>query len=188
MEPLEVMTPLSIAASRFERVADQAINMCEEVLFLCTGEVVKHPDGDVNRVLFVSEHNSIRGQMGEGIARSLGLKNFSFASAGLTPHVVDERATEYLRDRGIDISGQISKSLAQITDIDHFQVIILLGKKASEAAFAFPAKAVVLRWPMPEESEFQGSDSEAAAAFEKAYTDLSAQIRDFVGAVAGDTK
>jgi arsenate reductase len=126
--------------------------------------------------------------MAEGIARSLAMADFAFASAGLTPHVIDSRAIEYMRNKGIDISEQTSKSLAQITDLDHYQVIILLGKRATEVAHTLPAKAIVLRWPMPRKSEFQETDEKASAAFDKAYTDLSAQIRDFVQAVVGDTR
>jgi phosphate transport system protein len=185
--PLELVTPLTIAASRFERVADQAVGMCEEVVFLCTGEVVKHPDGGFYRVLFLSEHDSIRGPMAEGIARSLGLSDFAFASAGLTPHLVDTRVTKYMAGKGIDISDQTSKSIAQIPDLDHYQVIVLLGRKAGESAPNLPAKAVILHWPTPEPSEFQGTDEQVSGAFDKTYADISAQIRGFVQAVVGGT-
>src|SRR6266567_543549 len=40
--PLETFTSLLTIARRFERVSDQAKNICEEVLYLCTGEYVKH--------------------------------------------------------------------------------------------------------------------------------------------------
>jgi arsenate reductase len=136
-------------------------------------------------VLFLSEHDSIRGPMAEGIARSLGLSDFSFASAGLTPHLVDNRVVKFMADRGIDISSLTSKSLLQIPDLDHYQVIILLGRKAGESAASLPAKAVILQWPAAEPSEFQGTDEQASAVLERTYANINAQIRDFLQAVVG---
>ena len=40
--PAAALTPLMTIARRYERVSDQAKNMCEEVLYMCTGEFAKH--------------------------------------------------------------------------------------------------------------------------------------------------
>src|SRR6478672_8445923 len=61
--PLEALTPLMTIARRFERVSDQAKNICEEVLYMCTGEYAKHRGTEVLRVLFVDKGNSCRSQM-----------------------------------------------------------------------------------------------------------------------------
>ncbi len=39
----EMMEPLVTIGRRFERVADQARNVCMETLYMCTGEYAKHP-------------------------------------------------------------------------------------------------------------------------------------------------
>src|SRR6185295_8157067 len=69
--PLTALNPLQTIARRFERVADQAKNICEETLYMCTGEYMKHKGAEVLRILFVDENNSCRSQMAEGIANSL---------------------------------------------------------------------------------------------------------------------
>src|SRR2546422_3995285 len=84
--PLEALTPLLTIARRFERVSDQARNICEEVLYMCTGEYAKHQGTEVLRVLFVDIRNACRSQMAEAIANSLGRPNFVFSSAGIDPH------------------------------------------------------------------------------------------------------
>ena len=53
--PPEGIAPLQTIGRRFERVADQARNVCMEVLYMCTGELAKHPDADTIRILFVDE-------------------------------------------------------------------------------------------------------------------------------------
>src|SRR6185503_7315016 len=58
--PTEALTPLMTIARRIERVSDQAKNICEEVLYICTGESYKHQGTEVIRVLFVDLHNSCR--------------------------------------------------------------------------------------------------------------------------------
>src|SRR4029453_15183998 len=83
--PLEALTPLMTIARRFERVSDQAKNICQEVLYMCTGEYSKHKGSEVFRLLFVDEHNACRSLMAEAIGNALNQSKFMFASAGLDP-------------------------------------------------------------------------------------------------------
>ena len=84
-----MLVPLLVATGRYERVADQAANICEEVLYICTGEFEKHKGKELARVLFVYRSWSRLGMMAELQAASLGLPNFVFASAGLEPGDTD---------------------------------------------------------------------------------------------------
>ena len=87
----EMMEPLVTIGRRFERVADQARNVCMETLYMCTGEYAKHPGADTFRILFVGEQNACRSQMAEAIGQSLGQPKFIFSSAGLDPRAIDHR-------------------------------------------------------------------------------------------------
>ena len=87
----EMLEPLVNIGRRFERVADQARNVCMETLYMCTGEYAKHPGADTFRILFVGEHNASRSQMAEAIAQSLGQPKFIFSSAGVDPRAIDPR-------------------------------------------------------------------------------------------------
>jgi len=183
---LEGLTPLLIAAARFERVADQSVNICEEVLYMCTGQVLKHKGPEIFRVLFLSKGNSMRSQMAEGIANSLGLDMFVFNSAGITPRIVDPRTINFMKKKGIDISHQTSKSIQQIPNLDHYQVVILLSKEAEEAARPLPAKAIHMQWHTPDPSKEKGTEAEIETAYQKTFDYLSTNIRDFVQAVVSD--
>ena len=64
--PMAALNPLMTITRRFERVTDQAKNLCEEVLYLCTGEFTKHKGGDAFRILFFDSNNACLSQMAEG--------------------------------------------------------------------------------------------------------------------------
>lgn len=183
--PLEALSPFMIIASRFERVADQACNICEEVLFMCTGENIKHPGKDVFRVLFVDEGDACRGQMAVGIANSLGLKDFHFSSAGVSPQQVDPKTIEFMKSKGIDISQQASKHLHQILNMEDYEVIVSLCK-AAEEAFPPASRTVRVRWKIKNPLKAKGNDKQVQAAYEKAYKFLDENIRDLIKAVLGN--
>jgi phosphate transport system protein len=184
--PVEALAPMMIIASRFERVADQACNICEEVLYMTTGENVKHQGKEVFRVLFVDEHDSCRGQMALGIANALEAKRFVFSSAGIEPQEVDPKTIEFMADKGIDISRHNSKFLNQILNFDHYEVIISLSKEADVAFPPAPTKTVSICWHIKDPSAVEGSKKEILAAYEKTFQFLDEQIRDLVNAILGD--
>src|SRR5947209_692750 len=140
--PLEALTPLLTIARRFERVSDQAKNICEEVLYMCTGEYAKHKGTEVLRVLFVDNGNSCRSQMAEGIANALNRAEFVFSSAGLDPKPMDGRTVSFLAEKKIDISRHSPKAVSQIPNLDHYQVIVALAKEAQKVFPPPPTKTV----------------------------------------------
>ena len=184
--PLEALTPLMTIARRFERVSDQARNICQEVLYMCTGEYTRHAGSEVYRILFVDEHNECRSQMAEGIGNSLGQPQFIFASAGLDPKPVDPMTVSFLKERGVDISRQSSKRPDQVPNLDHFQVVIGLTPEAQKVLPPPPRKTVYLDWSIKDPSKVQGSPQELRAAYEAAYGEIHGQIQDLVEAILGE--
>lgn len=184
--PLGMLGPLMIIASRFERVADQACNICEEVLFMCSGEYIKHKGGEVLRVLFVDDDNACASQMAEGIANGLNQSKFVFSSAGVSPRPIDARAARFMIDKNLDISRQTSKYLNQVPNLDHYQVVIALSKGAEVAFPPPPTKTVSIDWKVEDPSKITGTAEEIRAAYEKTYQFLETHIRDLVGAILGD--
>lgn len=185
--PLEALTPLMTIARRYERVSDQAKNICEEVLYMCTGEYAKHKGTEVLRVLFVDKHNSSRSQMAEGIANSLERREFVFSSAGLDPKPIDGRTMSFLAEKRIDISRQTPKSASQIPNLDHYHVIVALDKEAQKVFPPPPTKTVALDWNVADPSAVQGSPEQIRAAYENAFQFLNSHIRDLVEAILGQT-
>jgi phosphate transport system protein len=184
--PLESLTPLLTIARRFERVSDQAKNICEEVLYMCTGEYAKHKGTEVLRVLFVDEHNSCRSQIAEGIANALGKPRLVFASAGIDPKPVDATTIRFLKERGIDISRQTSKSVEQVPNLDHYNVIVALAKEAQKVFPQPPTKTVTLEWTVQDPSKATGSPEQVRTSYEATYQFIREHIQDLAQAILGD--
>jgi phosphate transport system protein len=181
----EMAEPLVTIGRRFERVADQARNMCMETIYMCTGEYAKHPGAETIRVLFVGEHNACRSQMAEAIAQSLGQTKFIFSSAGLDPRAVDPRTLAFMREKDLDLSRMAPKALYQVPNLDHYQVIVGVAKEAQQAFPRGPRKMVYIDWSIDDPSRARGSEEEIHAAYEATFTFLSRHVRDLVGAVLG---
>ena len=186
--PLEALTPLLTIARRFERVSDQAKNICEEVLYMCTGEYARHKGAEVIRILFVDDHNSSVSQMAEGIGNSLRQSRLLFASAGHAPKSVDPTTIRFLKDKGIDISAQHSKALLQVPDLDQYQVVVALSPEAKKLFPAPPAKTVTFEWKVGDPSQARGTTPEVRAAFEEAYRYLFEHIQDLADAILGNNQ
>lgn len=184
--PLEALSPLMTIVNRFERAADQAKAICQEVVYVCTGEYAKHRGTEVYRVLFVDEHNATRSAMAEGIGNSLGQPKFIFSSAGLDPWRTDGAAVTYLKDKGIDISRHAPRSVEQVPHLDHYQIIVALADDARRVFPPPPTKAVCLDWSLKDPSKASGTADEVRSAYEESYQFLHAHIQDLVEAILGD--
>lgn len=186
--PITLLTPLQTIARRFERVADQAKNICEETLYMCTGEYLKHRGSEVLRVLFVDENNSCRSQMAEAIANSLNARGLLFSSAGIEARAIDWRTVEFLQEKGIDISRQVPKSVSQIPNLEHYQVVIALASQAKKVFPPPPTKSVGLDWNIEDPSVRPGSLADVREAYEQTFQFLNKHVRDLVQAMVGDNE
>jgi phosphate transport system protein len=184
--PFESLNALMMIARHFERVSDQAQNICTEVLYMCTGEYSRHKGSESTRVIFVDRHNSCRSQLAEAIANSLNQPLFIFASAGLEPTGVDPRTIAFLKEKGLDVSRHTSKPIEQIPNLDHYQIIVALAKEAEKIFPPRPNKTVCLDWSIEDPSKMQGTPAEIKAAYETTYQFLRSHIEDLVQAVLGD--
>ena len=81
----------------------------------------------MKRLLFVCVENSNRSQMAEAFARVHGSNSVAALSAGSRPSgQINPRAIAFMAERGIDLSSQHSKSLADVGD-EPFAAIVTMG-------------------------------------------------------------
>jgi len=91
------------------------------------------------RVLILCTGNSARSQMAEGILRHDGGESFEVHSAGVNPSTVRPEAIQVMREIGIDISDQYSKSVNEYLG-QEFSYVITVCDHAKEACPVFPGK------------------------------------------------
>ena len=183
--PMTALTPLMTIARRFERVSDQAKNICEEVIYMTTGEYSKHTRGDAWRMVFLDNDNSCTSQMAEAIGHSLDRPQFVFASAGLAAGAIDPGTVDFLQSKGLDVTRAGSHDLGQVPNLEYAQILVALTKEAKRG-FPAPTKAVCLDWTLADPSQAQGSPEEKRAAYEEAYRYLHTHISELCEAVLSD--
>jgi protein-tyrosine-phosphatase len=183
---LEAVTPLLTIARRFERATDQAKNICEEALYLTTGEYAKHRRSAQWRILFVDQRHSCLSRMAEAIGRSLASDRLVFESAGLDPAPPDPFAESFLAGKGVALPANPPRTLAEVPDLAHVQVLVSFGDQVKQALPSAVSKTVRLQWPVMDPSVTQGSPDQLHAAYESAFGDLCANIKDLAEAILGD--
>ena len=186
--PMEAFAPLATIARRFERVMEQAVNICEESMYFVTGEYIKHQRGDGFRILFVDDANTFLSQMAEAIAKSLDVSQLSFSSCSATAEAPDMGLAEFLNSKGIATPSAVLKSLDQISQQEQFQVAVALTKAAEKAIATLPTKTLKLTWLVSDPAVSSGSPEELQNSYQRTFDDLSNHIHALVKAILDDDK
>jgi phosphate transport system protein len=181
--PLDALYPLVMVARRLERVSDQARNVSMETLYMCTGEIAKHPGSNLLRVLFVDEQNACRSVIAEAIGNRLAEPGFAFSSAGLDPRPIDPRTTAFMAARGFEVARFVPRALTQVPNLEHEDVIVLLAPEVKRAFPRRPRSTVLLDWPVLDPSAAEGSEDDVQRAYEETFEFIDGHIHDLVSAI-----
>jgi len=133
----------------------------------------------MKRIVFLCVANSARSQMAEGLARHRLGERVHVQSAGSRPSRLNPLAVEAMREIGIDISGQYSKS---VDDIDTDAVDLVITLCAEEVCPILPGRVERRHWPIedPAALDENASREEKLNAFRTARD----EIRDRLEALA----
>ena len=89
------------------------------------------------KVLFLCTGNSCRSQMAEGWAKSLKSGEFEAFSAGTEQHGLNPNAVKVMKEAGVDISGNRSKTIEEFAG-GEFDYVITVCDSARESCPFFP--------------------------------------------------
>jgi arsenate reductase len=136
------------------------------------------------RVLFLSVHNSIRGQMAEGFLRSLADDRFIATSGGIeSGDEIDPIAAEVMAESGVEITTQRPKNVAEWFK-EHFAYVITLADAAKEKAPVFPFTPHLLHWNLKDPSLAEGTPEDRKRAFREVRDEIKARVTQFVAETA----
>jgi len=113
--------------------------------------------------------------MAEGMLRAWGGGRHEAHSAGNEATEVRPLAIRAMRELGIDISGQTSKTV-QTFDGQHFDYAVAVCDDAKEACPYFPADKH-LNWSFDDPSAATGTEEERLAAFRRVRDQIAEHIR-----------
>jgi arsenate reductase len=132
-----------------------------------------------SRVLFVCTHNSARSQMAEGLLRHFAGDRFEAFSAGTEVTSVRPEAIAVMREIGIDIGSQESRSVARFAG-QPFAWVITVCDRARESCPIFPGAEQTAHWGFDDPAEAQGTDEERLAVFRRVRDQIRDRLRMFI--------
>jgi arsenate reductase len=134
------------------------------------------------KVLFVCVHNSARSQMAEAFLNQLGGDQFFAESAGFEPGVLNPVVIEAMKEIGIDISGNDTKSVFDFFKQGRmFQFVIAVCDGANaERCPIFPGITKRLGWSFEDPASFEGTHEEKLARTRIVRDKIKSEVEGFI--------
>lgn len=136
------------------------------------------------KVLFLCNQNSARSQMAEGLLKSIYGENFEVYSAGSNPSTVNPYAVKVLKEVGVDISDNRSKSLKEFEDFE-FDYVVTVCAGEGEACPFFHGGKTYLHESFEDPVAVDGNDHEKTDAFRRIRDEIKEWIKE---SFRGDVK
>jgi arsenate reductase len=137
-------------------------------------------------VLFVCIHNSARSQMAEAFLNRHGAGRFVAESAGIEPGKLNPVVVAAMQEKGIDISGNATKSVAGMLaarrSFDY--VITVCDETSAERCPVFPGRTRRLHWGFPDPSAFSGTPEDKLAFTRTVRDSIEGKVREWLAAGA----
>ena len=131
------------------------------------------------RVLFLCTHNSARSQMAEGLLRNMAGDRFDVFSAGTERTYVQPLAIDAMREIGIDITAQTSKTLDELGG-QTFDYVITVCDRANESCPILPGTTERIHWSFEDPTAATGTDEQRLRAFRTVRDALQQRLRIFL--------
>lgn len=131
------------------------------------------------KVLFLCTGNSCRSQMAQGWARHLKAEKVVAYSAGIETHGLNPLAVKVMAQAGVDISGQRSKHVNELKDVE-FDYVVTVCSNARESCPAFSGKAKVVHVSFddpPALARQANSEEEVLACYAKVRDEIRAFVQ-----------
>jgi len=117
--------------------------------------------------------------MAEGLLRYDGGGLFEVFSAGTKPTCVRPEAITVMRELGIDITGQRSKSLDEFAG-QQFDYVVTVCDNAAQNCPIFPAETQRIHWSIEDPAPATGTEGQRLAVFRRIRDELRERLRGLV--------
>ena len=127
------------------------------------------------RVLFLCTGNSARSQIAEALVAHASAGAIDAASAGSHPKPLHPNAVGVLRDRGIDISANRTKSLDEFRSA-RFDAVVTLCDRVRVVCPEFSFRPRRVHWSMSDPASEGATDRASYPAFERTAAELETRL------------
>ena len=136
----------------------------------------------MKKILFVCIHNSARSQMAEAFLNKLSAGKYFAESAGIESGKLNPIVVEVMKEEGIDISANKTKTVDEIlAQKKQFNFVITVCDDASaERCPFFPGNGKKLHWSFPDPSSFSGNENEKIAFTRKVRDSIKQKVSEFL--------
>ena len=132
----------------------------------------------MKRILVICTGNSCRSQIAEGYFRKYSKGKVDIHSAGIEAHGINPKAVEVMKEAGIDISGQDSKTIDRYLN-QHFDYVITVCGNARENCPYFPGSSISIHQDFPDPANAIGSDEIVMQEYRKVRDSIDQFVKDF---------
>ena len=134
------------------------------------------------RVLFICVHNSARSQMAEAFLKELFPEKFEAFSAGTEPGTLNSYVIRAMKEIGIDISHNTTKSVKKLIK-QRFDYIVTVCDKAKETCPFFPGGLNYIHQNFEDPSTFSGTNEEIMEKVHKVRDEIKDWIEEIFGKI-----
>jgi arsenate reductase len=116
--------------------------------------------------------------MAEGFAKKYAPKGIKIFSAGIEAHGLNPKAVQVMKEKGIDISHQKSKTVDVIPK-DEIGTVITVCGHANETCPVFPGNIKRTHWEIEDPAKAKGTENEVLDIFRTVRDQLETHIKYF---------
>jgi arsenate reductase len=140
-------------------------------------------DGNMSKpkILFLCTGNSARSQMAEAFIRKYADDRFEAHSAGLEPKGLNPLTVKVMKEVGIDLSGQTSKSVEVYLGKTLFQYLVTVCDDADKnCPTVWPGVSTRLHWSFQDPAAVEGTEAEKLAKFREVRDLIDQKIQNWL--------
>ena len=136
-------------------------------------------ESSLKKVMFLCTANSCRSQMAEGFAKEYGKGLIEIYSAGLMAAGVHKRAAAVMKEIGIDISRQESKTIDE-TLLRQMDVVVTLCNYAESLCPSTPSGIRRIHWPIKDPVGTIGTEEQIMNEFRRARDQIKEKVQKII--------
>jgi arsenate reductase (thioredoxin) len=142
----------------------------------------------IPKVLFLCTQNSARSQIAEAFLRKYS-DSFDVTSAGLEAGTLNPLVVEAMKEVGIDISNNKTKSAFDLykAGASFTYVITVCDKESAQRCPVFPGVAARFHWSFDDPAGFAGSRDEVMARTRLVRDAIESRVKAFVMVAAPES-